>query len=178
MSENIARFGEVDPEKVVAAAKITGVHDMILQFAQGYDTPLGDGGAGLSGGQKQRLGLARAMYDNPSLLVLDEPNSNLDDVGEQALVNAVTEFRKLGKTVVLVTHRSSALGTTNKLLLLRDGAAQAFGPTAQVLAEMAKAVQDHQTKTQGTPAAPAVPTTKPSITEIAAKKAPQPTGQA
>jgi ATP-binding cassette, subfamily C, bacterial exporter for protease/lipase len=89
------------------------------------------------------------MYDDPSLLVLDEPNSNLDEVGEQALVNAVTEFRKRGKTVVLVTHRSSALGTTNKLLLLRDGATQAFGPTAQVLADLAKAVQEQQAKAQG-----------------------------
>jgi ATP-binding cassette subfamily C exporter for protease/lipase len=153
VSENIARFGEVDPEKVVAAAKITGVHEIILQFAQGYDTLLGDGGAGLSGGQKQRIGLARAMYDDPSLLVLDEPNSNLDEVGEQALVNAVTEFRQRGKTVVLVTHRSSALGTTNKLLLLRDGSAQAFGPTAQVLADLAKAIQEQQAKSPATASA-------------------------
>jgi ATP-binding cassette subfamily C exporter for protease/lipase len=151
---------------------------MILQFAQGYDTPLGDGGAGLSGGQKQRIGLARAMYDDPSLLVLDEPNSNLDEVGEQALVNAVTEFRKRGKTVVLVTHRSSALGTTNKLLLLRDGASQAFGPTAQVLADLAKAMKEQQTKSQGTAAAPAVAVTKASIADTATKPAPQPTGQA
>jgi ATP-binding cassette, subfamily C, bacterial exporter for protease/lipase len=178
VSENIARFGQVDSEKVVAAAKITGVHEMILQFAQGYDTPLGDGGAGLSGGQKQRIGLARAMYDDPSLLVLDEPNSNLDEVGEQALVNAVTEFRKRGKTVVLVTHRSSALGTTNKLLLLRDGASQAFGPTAQVLADLSKAMKEQQTKSQGTAAAPAVAVTKASIADTATKSAPQPTGQA
>ncbi len=177
VSENIARFGEVDPDKVVAAAKITGVHEMILQFSQGYDTPLGDGGAGLSGGQKQRIGLARAMYDEPSLLVLDEPNSNLDEVGEQALVTAVNEFRKRGKTVVLMTHRSSALATTNKLLLLRDGAAQAFGPTAQVLADLAKAMQDQQNKTPGPVAAPAVSVTKPPITAVAAKSAPQSTGQ-
>jgi ATP-binding cassette subfamily C exporter for protease/lipase len=164
VSENIARFGEVDAEKVVAAAKITGVHDMILQFSQGYDTLLGDGGAGLSGGQKQRIGLARAMYDDPSLLVLDEPNSNLDEVGEQALVAAITEFRKRGKTIVLITHRSSAIGTTNKLLLLRDGAAQAFGPTSQVLSDLEKAAQEQQAKAQGL--AP-IKTSKPSIPGIA-----------
>jgi ATP-binding cassette subfamily C exporter for protease/lipase len=164
VSENIARFGEVDAEKVVAAAKITGVHDMILQFSQGYDTLLGDGGAGLSGGQKQRIGLARAMYDDPSLLVLDEPNSNLDEVGEQALVAAIAEFRKRGKTIVLITHRSSAIGTTNKLLLLRDGIAQAFGPTSQVLSDLEKAAQEQQAKAQGL--AP-IKTSKPSIPGIA-----------
>ncbi|MDO8456693.1 MAG: type I secretion system permease/ATPase [Burkholderiaceae bacterium] len=175
VSENIARFGEVDAEKVVAAAKITGVHEMILQFSQGYDTLLGDGGAGLSGGQKQRIGLARAMYDDPSLLVLDEPNSNLDDVGEQALVTAIAELRKRSKTVVLITHRSSAIGTTNKLLLLRDGAAQAFGPTAQVLNDLEKATQEHQAKAQGT-----APTTKskPTIPEIAAASTQKITGKA
>lgn len=149
VSENIARFGEVDAEKVVAAATITGVHEMILQFSQGYDTLLGDGGAGLSGGQKQRIGLARAMYDDPSLLVLDEPNSNLDEVGEQALVAAIAEFRKRGKTVVLITHRSSAIGTTNKLLLLREGVAQAFGPTTQVLTDLGNAAKEQQAKVQG-----------------------------
>ena len=164
VSENIARFGEVDAEKVVAAATITGVHEMILQFPQGYDTLLGDGGAGLSGGQKQRIGLARAMYDDPSLLVLDEPNSNLDEVGEQALVAAIAEFRKRGKTIVLITHRSSAIGTTNKLLLLRDGVAQAFGPTSQVLSDLEKAAQEQQAKAQGL--AP-IKTSKPSIPGIA-----------
>jgi ATP-binding cassette subfamily C exporter for protease/lipase len=98
IGENIARFGPVDADKVVRAAKLCGMHEMILQFPQGYDTPLGDGGAGLSGGQKQRIGLARAMYGDPSLLVLDEPNSNLDDPGERALVEAIVEFRKTGKT--------------------------------------------------------------------------------
>jgi ATP-binding cassette subfamily C exporter for protease/lipase len=133
IAENIARFGEVDSEKVVEAAKRAGVHDMILHMPKGYDTILGDGGAGLSGGQKQRIGLARAMYGDPSLLVLDEPNSNLDDVGEAALVQAVQELRRRGKTIVLITHRTSAISATNKLLLLRDGTVGAFGPTNAVL---------------------------------------------
>ncbi|AXA94095.1 type I secretion system permease/ATPase [Massilia sp. YMA4] len=133
IAENIARFGEVDAEKVVLAAKRAGVHDLILHFPKGYDTVLGDGGAGLSGGQKQRIGLARAMYDDPAVLVLDEPNSNLDDVGEQALLQAVHDFRQRGKTVILITHRTSIIGATNKLLVLRDGTVALFGPTQQVL---------------------------------------------
>lgn len=133
VSDNIARFGEVDPEKVVAAAKRAGVHDMILHFPQGYDTVLGDAGAGLSGGQKQRIGLARAMYGDPAVLVLDEPNSNLDDVGEMALTAAINDLRQRGKTIIMVTHRTSAIGVTNKLLLLREGVGEMFGPTQQVL---------------------------------------------
>lgn len=153
VSENIARFGEVDSDKVIQAARCTGVHDMILRFPQGYDTPLGDGGAGLSGGQKQRIGLARAMYDDPSLIVLDEPNSNLDDLGEQALVAAISDLRGRGKTVVVITHRTNVIGITNKLLLLHDGIAQMFGPTEQVLAELAKMSQQQmQQKAQQTPA--------------------------
>ena len=167
VSENIARFGEVDPEKVVLAAKRSGVHEMILQFPLGYDTPLGDGGAGLSGGQKQRIGLARAMYDDPSLLVLDEPNSNLDEVGEQALVDAIVDFRNRGKTLVLITHRSSAIGVTNKLLLLRGGIAEMFGPTAKVLTDLTTAAQQAQASKPGT--AIAVPGTK-KRTEVVAGK--------
>jgi ATP-binding cassette subfamily C exporter for protease/lipase len=139
VSENIARFGEIDSEKVVLAAKRAGVHDMILHMPDGYDTKLGDGGAGLSGGQKQRIGLARAMYGDPSLIVLDEPNSNLDDIGEQALVQAVLDLRQRGKTIVLITHRTTVLGVTNKLLLMRDGTAQAFGPTSDVLGALQEA---------------------------------------
>lgn len=141
VSENIARYGEMDAGKVIEAAKRAAVHDIILQLPQGYDTVLGDGGAGLSGGQKQRIGLARAMYDDPSLLVLDEPNSNLDDAGEQALVAAMVDFRTRGKTVVLITHRTSAIGVTNKLLLLQGGVAHMFGPTAEVLTELTTAAQ-------------------------------------
>lgn len=141
ISENIARFGSLNAESVVAAARLAGVHDMILQFPQGYDTMLGEGGAGLSGGQRQRIGLARALYGMPTLIVLDEPNSNLDETGEEALRSAIGELRAAGKTVVLITHRTSVIATTTKLLLLRDGAAQMFGPTNQVLASLAQANQ-------------------------------------
>ena len=141
VSENIARFGEIDSEKVVMAAKRAGVHDMILHLPEGYDSMLGDGGAGLSGGQKQRLGLARAMYGDPSVIVLDEPNSNLDDAGEQALVNAVKDLRQRGKTIILITHRTSAIAATTKLLLMREGSVHMFGPTDKVLAAMNEANQ-------------------------------------
>lgn len=144
VSENIARFGQIDAEKVILAAKRAGVHEMILNMPEGYDTPLGDGGAGLSGGQKQRLGLARTMYDDPSLIVLDEPNSNLDDVGEQALLAALTDLRKRGKTIVLITHRTSIISVTSKLLLLQDGAAKLFGPTNQVIEALNKQQQQAQ----------------------------------
>jgi ATP-binding cassette subfamily C exporter for protease/lipase len=138
VSDNIGRFGETDAEKVVLAAKRAGVHDMILHLPKGYDTPLGDAGAGLSGGQKQRLGLARAMYGDPSLIVLDEPNSNLDDLGEMALVQAINDLRQRGKTIILITHRTNVISATNKLLLLRDGVVNMFGPTQEVL----KALQE------------------------------------
>ncbi|WP_189345650.1 type I secretion system permease/ATPase [Undibacterium macrobrachii] len=144
VAENIARFGDVDSEKVILAAKRAGVHDMILHLPKGYDTVLTDGGGGLSGGQKQRLGLARAMYDDPSLLVLDEPNSNLDDIGEQALLLALNDLRSRGKTIVLITHRQSILAATSKLLLIRDGMAAAFGPRDQVLQALAQAQQQAQ----------------------------------
>jgi ATP-binding cassette subfamily C exporter for protease/lipase len=141
ISENIARFGEVDAEKVVQAARRAGVHEMILHFPEGYDTKLGDGGAGLSGGQKQRIALARAMYGDPALLVLDEPNSNLDEVGEQALLAAVTDLRQRGKTIVMITHRPNVISATTKLLLMRDGAVHMFGPTSQVLAALQDAAK-------------------------------------
>ncbi len=141
VSENIARFGEINADKVILAAKRAGVHEMILNMPEGYDTPLGDGGAGLSGGQKQRLGLARTMYDDPSLIVLDEPNSNLDDVGEQALLAALVDLKKRGKTIILITHRTSIISVTTKLLLLQDGSAKLFGPTNQVIEQLTKQQQ-------------------------------------
>lgn len=144
ISENIARFGEIDADKVILAAKRAGVHEMILTMPKGYDTLLGDGGGGLSGGQKQRIGLARAMYGDPSLIVLDEPNSNLDDVGEQALLAGILDLRKRGKTIVVITHRTRILSATTKLLLLHDGIAKLFGPTDQVMAALAQQHQQQQ----------------------------------
>jgi ATP-binding cassette, subfamily C, bacterial exporter for protease/lipase len=167
VSENIARYGAIDAGKVIEAAKRAAVHDIILQFPQGYDTVLGDGGAGLSGGQKQRIGLARAMYDDPSLLVLDEPNSNLDEAGEQALVAAMVDFRTRGKTVVLITHRTSAIGVTNKLLLLQGGVAHMFGPTAEVLTELTTAAQR---PTQLAKSAASLATASTPVTSVSAEK--------
>ncbi|MGE8323267.1 MAG: type I secretion system permease/ATPase [Pseudomonas sp.] len=133
IAENIARFGEVDADKVIAAAQLAGINEMILHFPKGYDTLLGAGGLGLSGGQKQRIGLARAMYGQPALVVLDEPNSNLDDAGELALVQAVRKLKAEGRTVVLVTHRPSILNAVDKLLFLKEGVQTLYGPRDQVL---------------------------------------------
>jgi len=141
IAENIARFGEIDSEKVIDAARQAGVHEMILRFPKGYDTPIGAGGSFLSGGQRQRIALARALYGGPAFIVLDEPNSNLDDAGEAALVQAVLTQKAAGRTVVVVTHRTSILGTVDKLLLLREGMIQAFGPRQQVLDALARAAQ-------------------------------------
>lgn len=133
IAENIARFGEVDPEKVVAAAQMAGVHEMILRFPKGYEAQIGEGGSALSGGQRQRIALARALYGEPKLVVLDEPNSNLDDVGEIALVKAIEHLKETGATILIITHRTNIIGVVDKLLLLVDGVVQLFGPRDQVL---------------------------------------------
>ncbi len=137
VSENIARYNEPDPAKVVEAAQIAGVHDMILHLPEGYDTPIGVGGATLSGGQRQRIGLARALYDFPKIVVLDEPNSNLDDLGEQALVNAILYLKQKGTTVILITHRPAILNITDKIALLVEGTLKMYGPSAEVIAALA-----------------------------------------
>lgn len=138
VSENIARFGEVDADKVVEAAQRAGVHDMILRLPKAYDTPVGVGGTVLSGGQRQRIGLARALYARPVLVVLDEPNSNLDDEGETALVKAITQLKADGSTVFIVTHRPSVLNGVDKIMVLREGMLQLLGPRDQVLAQFAR----------------------------------------
>jgi len=134
IAQNIARFAQVDADKVLAAAQMAGVHSLILQMPEGYDTRLGDGGAGLSGGQKQRIGLARALYGLPALIVLDEPNANLDEAGEQALLQAIAQLKQLKRTLILITHKPNVLTLTDHLLILREGQLQAYGPTAKVLA--------------------------------------------
>ncbi len=139
IAENIARFGEIDHEKIIDAAQKTGVHDMILHFPLGYDTPIGVSGGFLSGGQRQRIALARAVYGHPSLIVLDEPNANLDDSGEAALVRAVDALKKAGCTVILITHRTSIISSADKILLLRDGQVAAFGPRDDVIKALSQA---------------------------------------
>ena len=136
IAENIARFAELDSDKVIAAARAAGLHDMILRFPKGYDMPIGEAGGLLSGGQRQRIGLARAVYGNPALVVLDEPNANLDDAGEAALARAVQELKARGRTVVLVTHRPSALAACDRIVLLRNGEVAADGPRDEVLASL------------------------------------------
>ena len=136
IAENIARFAEVEADKVIAAAQMAGVHELILRLPQGYDTRLGEGGAGLSGGQKQRIGLARAVYGLPALIVLDEPDANLDEAGEQSLLAALDRLREQGRTLVLVSHRPTLLKGADQLLVLRAGQMQAFGPAARVLQDL------------------------------------------
>jgi ATP-binding cassette subfamily C exporter for protease/lipase len=136
IAENIARFTEVDSAQVITAAQSAGLHDMILRFPKGYDTPIGEAGNLLSGGQRQRIGLARAIYGNPLLIVLDEPNANLDDAGEAALYNTVQGLKAEGKTVFLITHRPGAVAVADRLLLLSNGQVQAEGPRDAVIAAL------------------------------------------
>lgn len=137
IAENIGRFYELDSAKVIDAAKRAGIHDMILRLPMGYDTPIGEAGNMLSGGQRQRLGLARAMFGDPALIVLDEPNSNLDDIGERALVMAIQDVKAQGKTVFLITHRRNILAVADYLLVLDKGNVLHYGPREDVLHALA-----------------------------------------
>ncbi len=133
VAQNIARLGPVDPERVVEAARLAHAHEMILRLADGYDTQIGEAGAVLSGGQRQRSALARALYGNPRLVVLDEPNANLDAEGEMALVAALAELKARGVTLIMVGHRQKLMARLDKLAVLNDGVLEAFGPPAEVL---------------------------------------------
>ncbi len=141
ISENISRFGEMDSDKIIEAAKMAGVHEMILHLPDGYDTMIGAVGNNLSGGQRQRVGLARAVYGNPKLIVLDEPNSNLDDSGEMALAHAIASLKAKKTTIIIVTHRHNILGQLDKLLLLQEGLVALYGGRDAVLAKMAEQQQ-------------------------------------
>ncbi len=136
VAENIARFQEVDASLIIAAAQLAHVHDMILRLPKGYDTLVGEGGAMLSGGQRQRLALARAVFGQPRFVVLDEPNSNLDDQGDRALAQTLLDLKKQGTTVIVISHRTSILTVVDKMLLLQEGAQVSFGSREQVMKQL------------------------------------------
>lgn len=136
LAENIARFGPVDMARVEAAARAVGVHETIMALPHGYESAIGDDGCFLSGGQRQRVGLARAIFGNPHLLVLDEPNSSLDEAGEQALVQTLLALKAQGTTILVITHRTSVLQAVDLMLLLVEGQVKAYGPRDEVLAAL------------------------------------------
>jgi PrtD family type I secretion system ABC transporter len=168
VAQNICRFGSGNAAAVVEAAKLVGAHDMILRLPQGYETVIEDGGRNISGGQRQRLGLARAVFGDPRLVVLDEPNANLDAGGEAMLRNALAILKRRKRTVIVITHKPLLLGATDKLMLLREGRVQLFGGSASVMTELAARASESPTGTRGPPARrPAA-----GATEIADAKAP------
>jgi PrtD family type I secretion system ABC transporter len=135
IAENISRFGEQDSEKIIAAAKMAGVHEMIQLMPAGYNTQIGDGGQALSGGQRQRIGLARALYGRPGFIVLDEPNASLDSDGEAALLTAIHELRQQRCTLMLITHKTNILAVVDRIMVLSAGQVQAYGTRDQVLSK-------------------------------------------
>ncbi|MBO8092658.1 MAG: type I secretion system permease/ATPase [Prosthecochloris sp.] len=136
-AENIARFSEIDPDRVIKASTMTGIHEMLLRFPEGYDTQIGAGGRMLSGGQRQRVALARALYGDPPVLVLDEPNAHLDETGEKALNEALRRMASEGKTVILITHRPAVLNLVDRIVVMHEGHITDDGPRNDVLRKMA-----------------------------------------
>ena len=165
VAENVARFGDVDMDAVKAAIEITGMRSVIEALPEGYDTRIGDEGAILSGGQRQRLGLARALYGNPKVLVLDEPNASLDAAGDKNLLELIAKLKAAGVTVVAITHRNSLMPVVDKIVLLHDGKVMAFGARDDVLAAIAKANEQARAQAQAQAAArPPAPGGAPAIT--------------
>jgi ABC-type protease/lipase transport system fused ATPase/permease subunit len=159
--ENIARMAESHEDtEVIEAAKLADAHEMVLRLPDGYDTQIGIGGARLSAGQRQRIGLARALFRNPQVVVLDEPNASLDRIGEAALLRAIKTLRAQGTTIVVVAHHASMLENVDKLLLLREGKAEAFGPRNDVLSHLNKggAIDTARTATPNASAGSGAPT--------------------
>jgi PrtD family type I secretion system ABC transporter len=134
--DNIARLGDTNPTAVIEAAKLVGLHELIMRLPRGYNSEIGEAGLRLSGGQRQRIGLARAVFGKPRLVVLDEPNASLDHEGEEALHHAIARLKETGTTVVMIAHRPSVLGLADKLLVLRNGAVDAYGSRAEVIAKL------------------------------------------
>lgn len=164
INENIARMQAVDPELVITAARQAGVHDMILGMEKGYDTEIGEGGKALSGGQRQRIALARAVYGDPRLLVFDEPNANLDNDGEAALIGAIRSLRARGATTVVIAHRASILQDVDKILVLKAGTIEMFGPRDDIISKL-------KNRKAGMPAQPIEGRSKRSATsQIPAQK--------
>ena len=142
VAENIARFGEADPESVVEAARTAGSHEMILRLPDGYDTEIGESGGAVSAGQRQRIALARALYRKPALVVLDEPNANLDAEGEEALRGALIQLHENRQTVIVISHRPSVLAVVDTVMVLRDGRVETVGPRDEVLPKLVHSVRE------------------------------------
>jgi ABC-type protease/lipase transport system fused ATPase/permease subunit len=139
VADNISRFQQGDSTSVVEAALKAGVHELILEFPDGYNTQLGENGLALSGGQRQRIALARALYGNPKVLILDEPNANLDTDGEQALAEALQNAKDSGQAIVVISHRAALLSIVDKVAVLKEGVLARYGERDAVLADLNKA---------------------------------------
>ena len=147
--ENIARMTEGESEAIFEAARMAGVHDLIMRLEKGYETEIGEGGAALSGGERQRIALARALYGNAKFIVLDEPNASLDSEGEAALVEALGTLHEKGVTMVIIAHRPSILRNMDKVLVLQEGAVRAFGPRDEILPAVAAPTGDESAPRAG-----------------------------
>jgi len=162
VQQNIARMTKADDEEVIAAAKLAGVHDMILRLPNGYGTQIGEGGATLSAGQRQRVGLARALFRQPKVIVLDEPNSNLDRSGEMALLHALKALKQADTTVIMVAHQANMLESVDKLLVLQEGKVNAFGPRNEVIAQLQRGEAPQRAQPRPAPVPSPVPAAAPA----------------